>query len=228
MSWHAVHKHPEWICGKEQSAVYKPCSTVSVVASDKGVGMETESGLCLLCLPVRAIIASDAALWWMCVQTSFAVVDKITVKSSFSLSSLWSLLSQERFQVKSPPSTYLTKIKSFYQDQGGVTRRVSVKHHLLFIFDASLVFIPVQWCLDCHLYCFFSRRNGSKKPPRSLKIWRFPFAPITLGEHVNFNFPTWCLLIICVMWFIIAFCRGPFINFQIFHLIICHILAHSV
>lgn len=32
---------------------------------------------------------------------------------------------QDRFQVKSPPSTYLTKIKSFYQDQGGVTRRVS-------------------------------------------------------------------------------------------------------
>ncbi|KAJ0057853.1 hypothetical protein NL108_002983, partial [Boleophthalmus pectinirostris] len=30
----------------------------------------------------------------------------------------------ERFQVKSPPSTYLIKIKSLYQDQGGVPRRV--------------------------------------------------------------------------------------------------------
>lgn len=43
--------------------------------------------------------------------------------------SLWiyvNLVLKERFQVKSPPSTYLTKIKSFYQDQGGVPRRVSV------------------------------------------------------------------------------------------------------
>ena len=37
------------------------------------------------------------------------------------------LCGQERFQVKNPPSTYLTKIKSFYQDQGGVTRRVGVQ-----------------------------------------------------------------------------------------------------
>ncbi|GAA6078569.1 formin-like protein 1, partial [Tachysurus ichikawai] len=29
----------------------------------------------------------------------------------------------ERFQVKNPPSAYVNKIKSFYQDQGGVTRR---------------------------------------------------------------------------------------------------------
>uniref|UniRef100_A0A8C3FZS1 Formin like 1 n=1 Tax=Cyclopterus lumpus TaxID=8103 RepID=A0A8C3FZS1_CYCLU len=40
----------------------------------------------------------------------------------------WELVcDQERFQVKSPPSTYLAKIKSFYQDQGGVSRRVSAE-----------------------------------------------------------------------------------------------------
>lgn len=39
---------------------------------------------------------------------------------------------KERFQVKSPPSTYLVKIKSFYQDQGGVSRRVSTKRYFSF------------------------------------------------------------------------------------------------
>ena len=36
---------------------------------------------------------------------------------------------QERFQVKSPPSIYLTKIKGFYQDQGGVPRKVGKHTH---------------------------------------------------------------------------------------------------
>uniref|UniRef100_H3D2A0 Formin like 1 n=1 Tax=Tetraodon nigroviridis TaxID=99883 RepID=H3D2A0_TETNG len=43
----------------------------------------------------------------------------------------WELVcDEERFKVKSPPSTYLTKIKSFYQDQGGVPRRVSLKKRI--------------------------------------------------------------------------------------------------
>ncbi|KAG7243532.1 hypothetical protein INR49_011088 [Caranx melampygus] len=50
--------------------------------------------------------------------------DKLKLLSQYDNEKKWELVcDQERFQVKSPPSTYLTKIKSFYQDQGGVTRR---------------------------------------------------------------------------------------------------------
>uniref|UniRef100_A0A673B6F5 Formin-like protein 1 n=1 Tax=Sphaeramia orbicularis TaxID=375764 RepID=A0A673B6F5_9TELE len=57
--------------------------------------------------------------------------DKLKLLSQYDNEKKWELVcDQERFQVKSPPSTYLTKIKSFYQDQGGVTRRVSVKHRI--------------------------------------------------------------------------------------------------
>uniref|UniRef100_A0A4W5P9X4 Formin like 1 n=1 Tax=Hucho hucho TaxID=62062 RepID=A0A4W5P9X4_9TELE len=50
--------------------------------------------------------------------------DKLSLLSQYDNDKKWELIcDQERFQVKNPPSTYLTKIKSFYQDQGGVTRR---------------------------------------------------------------------------------------------------------
>uniref|UniRef100_A0A7N6AGU8 Formin-like 1a n=1 Tax=Anabas testudineus TaxID=64144 RepID=A0A7N6AGU8_ANATE len=50
--------------------------------------------------------------------------DKLKLLSQYDNDKKWELVcDQERFQVKSPPSTYLTKIKSFYQDQGGVSRR---------------------------------------------------------------------------------------------------------
>lgn len=49
-SWLRVHKQPEWVCGTEQGALTKPCSSVSVAASDRGVGMATVSGLCLFYL----------------------------------------------------------------------------------------------------------------------------------------------------------------------------------
>ncbi|XP_029013886.1 formin-like protein 1 [Betta splendens] len=50
--------------------------------------------------------------------------DKLNLLSQYDNDKKWELVcDQERFQVKSPPSTYLTKIKSFYQDQGGVSRR---------------------------------------------------------------------------------------------------------
>ncbi|CDQ87022.1 unnamed protein product [Oncorhynchus mykiss] len=50
--------------------------------------------------------------------------DKLKLLSQYDNDKKWELIcDQERFQVKNPPSTYLTKIKSFYQDQGGVTRR---------------------------------------------------------------------------------------------------------
>uniref|UniRef100_A0A673XEL2 Formin like 1 n=1 Tax=Salmo trutta TaxID=8032 RepID=A0A673XEL2_SALTR len=50
--------------------------------------------------------------------------DKLKLLSQYDNEKKWELIcDQERFQVKNPPSTYLTKIKSFYQDQGGVTRR---------------------------------------------------------------------------------------------------------
>ncbi|CAN9505508.1 unnamed protein product [Ophioblennius macclurei] len=51
--------------------------------------------------------------------------DKLQLLSQYDNEKKWELIcDQERFQVKSPASTYLTKIKSFYQDQGGVSRRL--------------------------------------------------------------------------------------------------------
>ncbi|KAM6966825.1 formin-like protein 1 [Tautogolabrus adspersus] len=51
--------------------------------------------------------------------------DKLKLLSQYDNEKKWELVcDQERFQVKSPPSTYLSKIKSFYQDQGGVSRRL--------------------------------------------------------------------------------------------------------
>uniref|UniRef100_A0A8D3C262 Formin-like 1a n=1 Tax=Scophthalmus maximus TaxID=52904 RepID=A0A8D3C262_SCOMX len=57
--------------------------------------------------------------------------DKLQLLSQYDNEKKWELVcDQERFQVKSPPSTYLTKIKSFYQDQGVVSRRVSLKKRI--------------------------------------------------------------------------------------------------
>ncbi|XP_038134199.1 formin-like protein 1 [Cyprinodon tularosa] len=61
--------------------------------------------------------------------------DKLKLLSQYDNDKKWELVcDQERFQVKSPPSTYLSKIKSFYQDQGGVSRRSKKK-----ILDATQV-----------------------------------------------------------------------------------------
>ncbi|XP_073695334.1 formin-like protein 1 [Garra rufa] len=50
--------------------------------------------------------------------------DKMKLLSQYDNEKKWELVcDQERFQVKNPPSAYLTKIRSFYQDQGGVARR---------------------------------------------------------------------------------------------------------
>uniref|UniRef100_A0A8C8H937 Formin-like 1a n=1 Tax=Oncorhynchus tshawytscha TaxID=74940 RepID=A0A8C8H937_ONCTS len=57
--------------------------------------------------------------------------DKLKLLSQYDNDKKWELIcDQERFQVKNPPSAYLTKIKSFYQDQGGVTRRVGFKRRV--------------------------------------------------------------------------------------------------
>lgn len=172
--WHRVRTHAQnddyvvksWVqCGNLAAVA------VSVVVTDRGVGMETEvefvcvvltsmgnnSFKCLTLVNVSPCQEIEGALW--------AHVDSALCESP-----------QERFQVKSPPSTYLTKIKSLYQDQGGVSRRVSLnKHHL------SSVCLQ-KWCPCSHVLCSFSWRNGSKMPPRSLKTWRYLFGPITLGE----------------------------------------------
>lgn len=51
--------------------------------------------------------------------------DKLKLLSQYDNEKKWELVcDQERFQVKSPPSIYLAKIKSCYQDQGGVSRRL--------------------------------------------------------------------------------------------------------
>ncbi|XP_016383069.1 LOW QUALITY PROTEIN: formin-like protein 1 [Sinocyclocheilus rhinocerous] len=50
--------------------------------------------------------------------------DKMKLLSQYDNEKKWELVcDQERFQVRNPPSAYLNKIKSFYQDQGGVARR---------------------------------------------------------------------------------------------------------
>uniref|UniRef100_A0A673GEF0 Formin-like protein 1 n=1 Tax=Sinocyclocheilus rhinocerous TaxID=307959 RepID=A0A673GEF0_9TELE len=54
--------------------------------------------------------------------------DKMKLLSQYDNEKKWELVcDQERFQVRNPPSAYLTKIKSFYQDQGGVARRKRVQ-----------------------------------------------------------------------------------------------------
>lgn len=71
-------------------------------------------------------------------------VDKNESKAPSDVVSLSILRPQERFQVKSPPSTYLAKIKSLYQDQGGVSRRVSVKRRPPLISDTTFNFLPAH------------------------------------------------------------------------------------
>uniref|UniRef100_G3PMD8 Formin-like 1a n=1 Tax=Gasterosteus aculeatus aculeatus TaxID=481459 RepID=G3PMD8_GASAC len=54
--------------------------------------------------------------------------DKLKLLSQYDNEKKWELVcDQERFQVKSPPSIYLAKIKSCYQDQGGVSRRKRIQ-----------------------------------------------------------------------------------------------------
>ncbi|XP_062303244.1 formin-like protein 1 isoform X2 [Osmerus eperlanus] len=54
--------------------------------------------------------------------------DKLQLLSLYDNDKKWELVcDQERFQVKNPPSAYLTKIRSVYQDQGGVARRIKKK-----------------------------------------------------------------------------------------------------
>lgn len=84
------------------SAEPPPLSTVSVVEDEKKKGVSVKT------------------LRWQLLVLSASVHLSLTGEKQAAPS-----LFQERFQVKSPPSTYLTKIRSFYQDQGGVTRRVS-------------------------------------------------------------------------------------------------------
>lgn len=97
------------------SAEPPPLSTVSVVEAEKGVSVET------LWRQLPVLSAGSGGL------RCSASVD-LSLTGEKQAAALWLAspsLFQERFQVKSPPSTYLTKIRGFYQDQGGVTRRVS-------------------------------------------------------------------------------------------------------
>lgn len=99
----------------------------------------------LVCDEVRIHTESPESLKTT-VLCSVVAADVRKDKETFCLSdchrlvnvSLWisvNLALKERFQVKSPPSTYLTKIKSFYQDQGGVPRRVSATEQHPFKYD---------------------------------------------------------------------------------------------
>lgn len=106
---------PSPLPGLVERAEPPPPSTVSAVEAEKGVSVHT--------------------LWWQLLVLS-AGSDRLRCgaainpsctdeKQAAALRPASMPLFQERFQVKSPPSTYLAKIRSFYQDQGGVTRRVS-------------------------------------------------------------------------------------------------------
>ncbi|XP_057673867.1 formin-like protein 1 isoform X2 [Corythoichthys intestinalis] len=54
--------------------------------------------------------------------------DKLQLLNQYDNDKKWELVcDQERFQVKSPPSTYPAKIKSFYQDQVVVARRKRIQ-----------------------------------------------------------------------------------------------------
>uniref|UniRef100_A0A672R8Y4 Formin like 1 n=1 Tax=Sinocyclocheilus grahami TaxID=75366 RepID=A0A672R8Y4_SINGR len=79
------------------------------------------------CAPAKLPIPPEEEL-----EERFSVVlssmnlppDKMKLLSQYDSEKKWELVcDQERFQVRNPPSAYLTKIKSFYQDQGGVARR---------------------------------------------------------------------------------------------------------
>ncbi|KAF7661661.1 hypothetical protein LDENG_00256450 [Lucifuga dentata] len=85
--------------------------------------------------------------------------DKLTLLSQYDNEKKWELVcDQERFQVKSPPSTYLTKIKSFYQDQGGVPRRLKKRiqdaTHVLKDLEISLRTNHIGWAQE-----FLSEQN---------------------------------------------------------------------
>uniref|UniRef100_A0A672R8Q7 Formin like 1 n=1 Tax=Sinocyclocheilus grahami TaxID=75366 RepID=A0A672R8Q7_SINGR len=83
------------------------------------------------CAPAKLPIPPEEEL-----EERFSVVlssmnlppDKMKLLSQYDSEKKWELVcDQERFQVRNPPSAYLTKIKSFYQDQGGVARRKRVQ-----------------------------------------------------------------------------------------------------
>uniref|UniRef100_A0A8C2Z998 Formin like 1 n=1 Tax=Cyclopterus lumpus TaxID=8103 RepID=A0A8C2Z998_CYCLU len=83
--------------------------------------------------------------------------DKLKLLSQYDNDKKWELVcDQERFQVKSPPSTYLAKIKSFYQDQGGVSRRKRIQDatQVLKDLEISLRTNHIGWAQE-----FLNERN---------------------------------------------------------------------
>lgn len=118
---------------------------------------------------------------------------------------------QERFQVKSPPSTYLSKIKSFYQDQVGVYRRVSGTHDLLIVIINIKFFLQVYIVKPWNylVFSFLSQRRKFKMPPRFSKLWRYPFVLTTLGQYA------WFLYCCLKGNYILGRFRVPFIIFLI-------------
>ncbi|KAM6957584.1 formin-like protein 1 [Aplochiton taeniatus] len=79
--------------------------------------------------------------------------DKLKLLSQYDNEKKWELVcDQERFQVKNPPSTYLTKIKSFYQDPGGVARmfkkRVQESTQVLRELEISLRTNHIGWAQE--------------------------------------------------------------------------------
>uniref|UniRef100_A0A8B9HKQ9 Formin-like 1a n=1 Tax=Astyanax mexicanus TaxID=7994 RepID=A0A8B9HKQ9_ASTMX len=72
--------------------------------------------------------------------------DKMMLLNQYDNEKKWELVcDQERFQVKNPPSAYLNKIRSFYQDQGGVTRRVK---SMLMLFSISFSVYLSRWAQE--------------------------------------------------------------------------------
>uniref|UniRef100_A0A8B9HCQ2 Formin-like 1a n=1 Tax=Astyanax mexicanus TaxID=7994 RepID=A0A8B9HCQ2_ASTMX len=75
--------------------------------------------------------------------------DKMMLLNQYDNEKKWELVcDQERFQVKNPPSAYLNKIRSFYQDQGGVTRRVMMEESMLMLFSISFSVYLSRWAQE--------------------------------------------------------------------------------
>uniref|UniRef100_A0AAY4D395 Formin-like 1a n=1 Tax=Denticeps clupeoides TaxID=299321 RepID=A0AAY4D395_9TELE len=76
--------------------------------------------------------------------------DKMKLLSQYDSEKKWELIcDQERFQVKNPPSAYVGKIKSFYQDQGGVfKRRIQESTQVLRELEISLRTNHIGWAQE--------------------------------------------------------------------------------
>uniref|UniRef100_A0A673GDR0 Formin-like protein 1 n=1 Tax=Sinocyclocheilus rhinocerous TaxID=307959 RepID=A0A673GDR0_9TELE len=112
--------------------------------------------------------------------------DKMKLLSQYDNEKKWELVcDQERFQVRNPPSAYLTKIKSFYQDQGGVARRfkkrVQESTQVLRELEISLRTNHIGWAQE-----FLNEENQGLDVLVDYLSYaqNFPFTPLQLSNAI--------------------------------------------